>query len=81
MRTWVDASAIIALDAVGEVDMLRDLLERVAITTQVAEEVFAGRESLALRNARGRGSTSSTWEGTFVRLRPSASGRARLPCS
>lgn len=70
MRTWVDASAIIALDAVGEVDMLRDLLERVAITRQVAEEVFAGRESLALRNARG------TWIGVVDvggDLRPFAS--------
>jgi len=53
MRTWVDASAIIALDAIGEVELLRDLLGRVAITTQVAEEIFAGRESLALRDARG----------------------------
>ncbi len=53
MRTWVDASAIIALDAIGEVDVLRDLLGRVAITTQVAEEVFTGRESQALGNSRG----------------------------
>ncbi len=53
MRTWVDASAIIALDAIGEVDVLRDLLGRIAITTQVVEEVFTGRESQALRNSRG----------------------------
>jgi len=52
MRTWVDASAIIALDAIGEVDVLRDLLGRVVITTQVAEEVFTGRESQALRHSR-----------------------------
>lgn len=53
MRVWVDASTLIALDAIGEVVVLRDLLGRVAITPQVAEEVFAGRESQALREARG----------------------------
>ena len=52
MRTWVDASTLIALDAVGEVAVLRDLLGRVAITKQVAEEVFIGRESRILREAR-----------------------------
>ncbi len=54
MRTWVDASTLIALDAVGEIAVLRDLLGRVAITKQVAEEVFTGRESRILRSARGK---------------------------
>ena len=53
MRTWVDASTLIALDAVGEVAVLRDLLGHVAITKRVAEEVFNGRESRILREARG----------------------------
>jgi predicted nucleic acid-binding protein len=53
MRTWVDASTLIALDAIGEILVLRDLLGRVAITPQVAEEVFVGRDSRALGEARG----------------------------
>ena len=53
MRTWVDSSTLIALDAAGKASILRDLLERVAITREVAEEVFNGRESQALRNGRG----------------------------
>ena len=52
MRTWVDASTLIALDAVGEVAVLRDLLGHVAITKPVAEEVLNGRESRILREAR-----------------------------
>jgi len=53
MRTWVDASTLIALDNAGEVRVLRDLLGRIAITREVEEEVFTGRESRALREARG----------------------------
>jgi len=53
MRTWVDASTIIALDAIGETGLLRELLGRISITPEVAEEVFTGRESAALREARG----------------------------
>ncbi len=53
MRTWVDASTLIALDAIGEIPVLRGLLGPVSITPQVAEEVFVGRESDALREARG----------------------------
>lgn len=53
MRTWVDASSLIALDKVGEVLLLRDLLSRVSITREVHDEVVTGRESVALRDALG----------------------------
>lgn len=53
MRTWVDASTLIALDAVGEVGLLKDLVGRVAITKEVSNEVFRGRESSVLRKGRG----------------------------
>lgn len=52
MATWVDASTLIALDLAGEVALLRDILGRVRITREVASEVFTGRESLNLREAR-----------------------------
>jgi predicted nucleic acid-binding protein len=52
MRTWVDASTLIALDTIGEVLVLRNLLGRLTVTTQVAAEVFVGRESQVLREAR-----------------------------
>ncbi len=53
MRTWVDASTLIALDAAGETAILRLLVRRVAITPEIEEEVFNGRESGALRDGRG----------------------------
>jgi predicted nucleic acid-binding protein len=53
MRTWVDASTLIALDAAGEVRVLRDLLGRVTVSREVEAEVFSGRESRDLREARG----------------------------
>src|SRR2546430_8418051 len=53
MRTWVDASTVIALDAIGEVPLLRDLLGRVTLASEVAAEVFQGRESEPLNQARG----------------------------
>lgn len=53
MRTWVDASTIIALDLAGETEILRTLLGRVSLTQELAEEVFTGRESRALREAVG----------------------------
>src|SRR2546425_10093220 len=53
MRVWVDASTLIALESIGEVLVLRDLLGQIAITPPIADEVFAGRESQALREARG----------------------------
>ncbi len=53
MRTWVDASTLIALDVIGEILVLRDILGRLATTPEVAKEVFEGRESQALRDARG----------------------------
>src|SRR2546422_8853269 len=54
MRVWVDASTLIALESIGEVLVLRDLLGQIAITPPIADEVFTGRESQALREARGR---------------------------
>ncbi len=53
MRTWVDASTLIALDLAGESDILRVLLGRISVTKEVAEEVFTGRESRTLREALG----------------------------
>jgi predicted nucleic acid-binding protein len=53
MRVWVDASTLIALESIGEIRVLRDLLGRIAITPSIAEEVFTGRESSPLREARG----------------------------
>src|SRR5437879_12055924 len=53
MRTWVDASTVIALDAIGEVALLQDLLGRITLTSEVAAEVFQGPESEALNQARG----------------------------
>src|SRR6267143_365829 len=67
MRTWVDASTVIALDAIGEVALLRDLLGRVTLTGEVAAEVFQGRESEALGRARG----------TWVAIVPVSGNRGR----
>jgi len=53
MRTRVDASTLIALDNAGEIRVLRDLLGRIAIPREVEAEVLTGRESRALREARG----------------------------
>ncbi len=53
MRTWVDASTLIALDRAAEVLILRALVPRVSITEEVRSEVFTGRESESLRNALG----------------------------
>src|SRR2546430_17722439 len=52
MRVWVDASTLIALESIGEVLVLRDLLGRIAITPAIAGEVFTGHESQPLREAR-----------------------------
>src|SRR2546427_10135867 len=52
MRVWVDASSLIALESIGEVLVLRDLLGGIAITPAIAEEVFTGHESQPLREAR-----------------------------
>src|SRR2546428_12285854 len=54
MRVWVDASTLIALESIGEVLVLRDLLGQIAITPPIADAVFTGRESQPLREARGR---------------------------
>lgn len=53
MRTWVDASTLIALDAAGAVRVLRDVLGKVAVSREIEAEVFNGRESRELREARG----------------------------
>src|SRR2546429_2352496 len=53
MRIWVDASTLIALESIGELLVLRDLLGRIAITPPIADEVFTGHESGHLREARG----------------------------
>ncbi len=53
MRAWVDASSLIALDKIGELPLLRDLLSRVSITREVHDEVVTGRESGVLREALG----------------------------
>src|SRR3989442_2331784 len=54
MRVWADASTLIALESIGEVLVLGDLLGQIAITPPIADEVFTGRESQPLREARGR---------------------------
>jgi len=53
MRTWVDASTLIAFDLAGEIGVLRTLIGRASVTKEVAEEVSTGRESRALRGALG----------------------------
>src|SRR2546428_11955744 len=67
MRTWVGASTVIALDTIGEAALLHDLLGRVALTPEVAAEVFNGRESDALGRARG----------TWIEIVPATGGRQR----
>ena len=67
MRVWVDASTLIALDAMGEASLLKDLLGRIALTTEVAAEVYNGRESDGLRRARG----------TWIGIAPVAGDRRR----
>src|SRR3972149_2912993 len=53
MRVWVDASTLIALARIDEVQLLQRLLTRVAVSEEVATEVLTGKESAALRAARG----------------------------
>jgi len=53
MRTWVDASTLIALDLARELTILHRLLGQVAITEEVRTEVFGGKESRVLREALG----------------------------
>src|SRR3989442_7374262 len=67
MRTWVDASTVIALDAIGEVALHRALLGRITLTSEVAAEVFQGRESEALNQARG----------TWMQIVPVSGNRSR----
>lgn len=54
-RYLVDASAIIHLARIGELELLRDLLGKVCVTGEVADEVNSGPEPLDL-SARGYGS-------------------------
>jgi predicted nucleic acid-binding protein len=67
MRTWVDASSLIALDTAGALGVLREILERVAITPEIEAEVFNGRESAELRESRG----------TWIEVRPCRGKRKR----
>ncbi len=53
MRVWADASAVTALDAIGEATVLHELLATVTITPEVRTEVFKGRESDVLRRPLG----------------------------
>jgi predicted nucleic acid-binding protein len=54
-RTLVDASAIIHLDRIGELELLRHLLRTITITQDVLEECLGGpRPVLALRKPAPR---------------------------
>ncbi len=53
MRTWIDASTLIALEAIGELGFLQKVLGEVHITREVAEEVLTDRTSAALKQAVG----------------------------
>lgn len=53
MRVWVDASVLIGLDLAGDVGVLKELLGRVSVTSEVAREVRTGRESRSVRSAFG----------------------------
>ncbi len=53
MRVWADASTLIALDRIQSVGLLRRLVGRLAVTEEVAREVYTGKESPELRDARG----------------------------
>jgi predicted nucleic acid-binding protein len=54
-RYLVDASMLIHLDRIGELLLLRDLVGKVLVTAEVAEEVRAGPYPLDLKAARFRG--------------------------
>ena len=51
MRTWTDASVLIALDSIGEIEILRDIVGRVHVTAEVAREIGTERASASLRKA------------------------------
>ena len=53
MSVWADASILIALDAIGEIEFLHRALGKVSIARQVAEVVLTDRASEALRSAAG----------------------------
>src|SRR3972149_3896644 len=55
MRTWVDASTLIAIDLAGEVEVLRTLLGRVSVTKEVAAGGVTGREARGLPEGAGAG--------------------------
>src|SRR5947209_2696675 len=81
MRVWVDASTLITVESIGEVLVLRDLLGQIAITPSIADEVFTGRESQPLREARGSWIEVVPVRGDRKRWTSSAWGLARRPCS
>ena len=53
MSVWIDASTIIALDTIGEIDLLRRTMGGVAVTPKIADEVLTERASSSLRYAVG----------------------------
>ncbi len=75
MRTWVDASAIIALDTIGELGVLRDVLGDVYVTREVAREVLTERASRNLRAALGSWIHVKRVRGDRRRLRVLGLGR------
>jgi predicted nucleic acid-binding protein len=75
MRTWVDASTLIALEAIGELDFLRESLGEVRITAEIAKEVLTDRSSAALRQAIGSWILVEPVEGDAGPLRRLGLGR------
>ncbi len=67
MRVWVDASVLIALDSIGEIGLVHEILGQVHITPEVQQEVFNGRESRALRQALGDWIEAHKVEGSLKR--------------
>lgn len=50
-RYLVDASALIHLDRIGELHVLRELLGKIHVTQEVAREVSAGPDPMDLKSA------------------------------
>lgn len=53
MRTWADASVLIALEATGELRFLHETLGDVYVTEAVVAEILTDRTTSALREAVG----------------------------
>ena len=54
-RHLVDASVLISLDRIGEVELLRDLLGQIHITAEVAEELRGGPSPVDLKLPKFKG--------------------------